>query len=51
MRVLSWFPISTVYALGSRIARPTACLEKEPAADDTRLRHRLMTVGHDPLKP
>ncbi|RZU14481.1 DUF3140 domain-containing protein [Streptomyces sp. BK239] len=26
-------------------------LEDEPAADDTRLRHRLMTVGHDPLKP
>ncbi|WP_435612959.1 DUF3140 domain-containing protein [Streptomyces sp. bgisy159] len=23
----------------------------EPAAEDTRLRHRLMTVGHDPLKP
>ncbi|MER5378137.1 MULTISPECIES: DUF3140 domain-containing protein [unclassified Streptomyces] len=26
-------------------------LENEPAAEDTRLRHRLMTVGHDPLKP
>ncbi|WP_432133503.1 MULTISPECIES: DUF3140 domain-containing protein [unclassified Streptomyces] len=23
----------------------------EPAAEDTRRRHRLMTVGHDPLKP
>ncbi|MGQ4388401.1 DUF3140 domain-containing protein [Streptomyces sp. SAS_270] len=23
----------------------------EPEADDTRRRHRLMTVGHDPLKP
>ncbi|MFJ9737330.1 DUF3140 domain-containing protein [Streptomyces sp. NPDC101166] len=26
-------------------------LEDEPAAEDTRLRHLLMTVGHDPLKP
>ncbi|MFJ8944386.1 DUF3140 domain-containing protein [Streptomyces sp. NPDC102395] len=26
-------------------------LENEPTAEDTRLRHRLMTVGHDPLKP
>ncbi|NED08311.1 DUF3140 domain-containing protein, partial [Streptomyces sp. SID6648] len=26
-------------------------LENEPASDDTGLRHRLMTVGHDPLKP
>ena len=25
-------------------------LENEPAAEDTRLRHRLMTLGHDPLK-
>ncbi|MEU2388856.1 DUF3140 domain-containing protein [Streptomyces sp. NPDC012461] len=25
-------------------------LENEPAAGDTRLRHRLMTLGHDPLK-
>ncbi|GAA2571365.1 MULTISPECIES: DUF3140 domain-containing protein [Streptomyces] len=25
--------------------------ENEPRADDTALRHRLMTVGHDPLKP
>ncbi|MGW6295514.1 DUF3140 domain-containing protein [Streptomyces sp. NPDC055058] len=24
--------------------------ENEPAAGDTRLRHRLMTLGHDPLK-
>ncbi|MDX3528735.1 DUF3140 domain-containing protein [Streptomyces sp. ID05-39B] len=23
----------------------------EPAAEDTALRHRLMTLGHDPLKP
>lgn len=23
----------------------------EPAAEDTALRHRLMTIGHDPLKP
>ncbi|MCX5527873.1 DUF3140 domain-containing protein [Streptomyces bobili] len=23
----------------------------EPAAQDTALRHRLMTLGHDPLKP
>ncbi|MEU9664443.1 DUF3140 domain-containing protein [Streptomyces bobili] len=23
----------------------------EPAAEDTTLRHRLMTLGHDPLKP
>ncbi|MGW7278241.1 DUF3140 domain-containing protein [Streptomyces sp. NPDC054844] len=26
-------------------------LENEPRSEDTRLRHRLMTVGHDPLKP
>jgi hypothetical protein len=25
-------------------------LENEPAAEDTGLRHRLMTIGHDPLK-
>ncbi|MBQ1100946.1 DUF3140 domain-containing protein [Streptomyces sp. b94] len=25
--------------------------ENEPRSEDTRLRHRLMTVGHDPLKP
>ncbi|MGV9559635.1 DUF3140 domain-containing protein [Streptomyces sp. NPDC003401] len=23
----------------------------EPAAEDTALRHRLMTIGHDPLRP
>ncbi|MFD0054364.1 DUF3140 domain-containing protein [Streptomyces sp. NPDC005047] len=28
-----------------------ADLENEPRSDDTALRHRLMTVGHDPLKP
>ncbi|MEV0219615.1 DUF3140 domain-containing protein [Streptomyces sp. NPDC050704] len=26
-------------------------LENEPVAEDTRRRHRLMTLGHDPLKP
>lgn len=26
-------------------------LENEPEAEDTRRRHRLMTIGHDPLKP
>jgi hypothetical protein len=25
--------------------------ENEPVAEDTRRRHRLMTLGHDPLKP
>jgi hypothetical protein len=25
-------------------------LEDEPAAEDERTRHRLMTIGHDPLK-
>lgn len=25
--------------------------EPERAPDDTRRRHRLMTLGHDPLKP
>jgi replicative superfamily II helicase len=25
-------------------------LENEPEAEDERLRHRLMTLGHDPLK-
>ncbi|MFI7407763.1 DUF3140 domain-containing protein [Streptomyces sp. NPDC049627] len=25
-------------------------LENEPEAEDTELRHRLMTIGHDPLK-
>ncbi|MEW2047266.1 DUF3140 domain-containing protein [Streptomyces sp. NBC_00377] len=28
-----------------------ADLENEPKAEDTRSRHRLMTIGHDPLKP
>ncbi|MFE0202305.1 DUF3140 domain-containing protein [Streptomyces sp. NPDC058985] len=28
-----------------------ADLENEPRSDDAALRHRLMTVGHDPLKP
>ncbi|MGW2570756.1 DUF3140 domain-containing protein [Streptomyces sp. NPDC001537] len=26
-------------------------LENEPEAEDTDRRHRLMTIGHDPLKP
>jgi hypothetical protein len=26
-------------------------VENEPVAEDTRRRHRLMTLGHDPLKP
>jgi hypothetical protein len=25
--------------------------EKEPEAEETERRHRLMTIGHDPLKP
>lgn len=25
--------------------------ENEPAADDTHRRHRLLALGHDPLKP
>ncbi|MFF4799307.1 DUF3140 domain-containing protein [Streptomyces sp. NPDC001351] len=25
--------------------------ENEPEAEDTNRRHRLMTIGHDPLKP
>ncbi|MEU3255167.1 DUF3140 domain-containing protein [Streptomyces sp. NPDC006997] len=28
-----------------------ADLENEPASDETRHRHRLMSLGHDPLKP
>ncbi|TQJ57019.1 DUF3140 domain-containing protein [Streptomyces sp. NBC_00080] len=28
-----------------------ADLEDEPGAEDTRARHRLMTIGHDPLRP
>ncbi|MDN3025520.1 DUF3140 domain-containing protein [Streptomyces sp. S.PB5] len=28
-----------------------ADLENEPEAEGTRRRHRLMTLGHDPLKP
>ncbi|MEU3841122.1 DUF3140 domain-containing protein [Streptomyces sp. NPDC028635] len=28
-----------------------ADVENEPQAEDTRRRHRLMTIGHDPLKP
>lgn len=28
-----------------------ADLESEPEAEDTDRRHRLMTIGHDPLKP
>jgi hypothetical protein len=26
-------------------------VENEPEAEETRRRHRLMTLGHDPLKP
>ncbi|MFE9448161.1 DUF3140 domain-containing protein [Streptomyces sp. NPDC006739] len=26
-------------------------VDDEPEPEDTRLRHRLMTLGHDPLKP
>jgi Protein of unknown function (DUF3140) len=26
-------------------------VENEPAAEDSERRHRLMTIGHDPLKP
>ncbi|AOR30681.1 hypothetical protein BFF78_06120 [Streptomyces fodineus] len=26
-------------------------MEEEPEAEDTRSRHRLMSLGHDPLKP
>jgi hypothetical protein len=28
-----------------------ADVENEPEAEETRRRHRLMTIGHDPLKP
>jgi hypothetical protein len=28
-----------------------ADLENEPVAEDADLRHQLMTIGHDPLKP
>jgi hypothetical protein len=28
-----------------------ADLENEPDAEETSRRHRLMTIGHDPLKP
>lgn len=28
-----------------------ADLENEPEAEDAELRHQLMTIGHDPLKP
>jgi hypothetical protein len=28
-----------------------ADLENEPEAEQTRRRHQLMTIGHDPLKP
>ncbi|MGP4048943.1 DUF3140 domain-containing protein [Streptomyces sp. 2A115] len=28
-----------------------ADLENEPEAEETKRRHRLMTLGHDPLKP
>ncbi|MFK4101517.1 DUF3140 domain-containing protein [Streptomyces sp. NPDC019531] len=28
-----------------------ADVENEPEAEETRRRHRLMSVGHDPLKP
>lgn len=28
-----------------------ADLENEPEPEQTRRRHQLMTIGHDPLKP
>ncbi|MCI3270514.1 DUF3140 domain-containing protein [Streptomyces cylindrosporus] len=42
--------IEVMYEVVDEVTAQTD-VENEPEAEETRRRHRLMTVGHDPLKP
>ncbi|KUO19265.1 DUF3140 domain-containing protein [Streptomyces dysideae] len=42
--------ISVMYEVVDTVTEQ-ADVENEPEAEETRRRHRLMTIGHDPLKP
>ncbi|MEU6141899.1 DUF3140 domain-containing protein [Streptomyces sp. NPDC047081] len=42
--------IQVMYEVVDEVTAQTD-VENEPEAEETRRRHRLMTVGHDPLKP
>ncbi|WP_282701786.1 DUF3140 domain-containing protein [Streptomyces sp. CC219B] len=42
--------VQVMYEVVDTVAEQ-ADVENEPAADDTRRRHLLMSLGHDPLKP
>jgi hypothetical protein len=42
--------IRTMYEVVDTVTAQTDA-ENEPEAEETRRRHRLMTLGHDPLKP
>lgn len=42
--------IQVMYRVVDTVAEQTD-VENEPEAEETRRRHRLMTIGHDPLRP
>ncbi|MFI5793664.1 DUF3140 domain-containing protein [Streptomyces sp. NPDC051677] len=42
--------IRVMYRVVDTVAAQTDA-ENEPEAEETRRRHRLMTIGHDPLRP
>ncbi|MDX3114113.1 MULTISPECIES: DUF3140 domain-containing protein [Streptomyces] len=42
--------VQVMYRVVDTVAEE-ADAENEPEAEDTRRRHRLMTIGHDPLRP
>jgi hypothetical protein len=42
--------IRVMYRVVDTVAAQTD-VENEPEAEETRRRHRLMTIGHDPLRP
>ncbi|WP_327319380.1 DUF3140 domain-containing protein [Streptomyces sp. NBC_01235] len=42
--------IRVMYRVVDTVAEQ-ADVENEPASEETRRRHRLMTIGHDPLRP
>jgi hypothetical protein len=43
--------VETIAQVVIRVERLRSQLPEEPAAGTTHRRHRLMTLGHDPLKP
>ncbi|MEH0573972.1 MULTISPECIES: DUF3140 domain-containing protein [Streptomyces] len=42
--------VRVMYRVVDTVAAQTD-VENEPEAEETRRRHRLMTIGHDPLRP